>query len=128
MATPKLREYNGGAWTPARFRSFVTSALRTASQRWPPKFEALKDALEGRQVNKKTGKLANHYRCAACQELFVSSEVNVDHIKPVVDPKRGFRTWDEYVDRLFCERENFQVLCRPCHKEKTQKEKEQRKK
>lgn len=128
MATPKLREYNGGLWTPARFRSFVTSALRTASQRWPPKFEALKNALEGRKVNQKTGKLANHYRCAACDGLFVSSDVNVDHIKPVVDPKRGFKTWDEYIDRLFCELDNFQVLCRPCHKDKTQKEKEQRKK
>lgn len=128
MATTKLREYNGGLWTPARFRSFVTSALRTASQRWPPKFEALKQALEGKQVNQKTGKLANHYRCAACEGLFVSSDVNVDHIKPVVDPKKGFKTWDEYIDRLFCELSNFQVLCRPCHKEKTQKEKEQRKK
>ena len=124
----RMREYNSGQWTEARFKSFITSALRTATQRWPPKFEALKAAFVDRKVNKKTGKLAQHFSCASCKGEFVSKDVQVDHKKPVVDPKKGFQGWETYIDRLFCETENLQVLCVPCHKSKTASEKEQRKK
>ena len=126
MADSKKR--NGGEWTDSRFRSFVTSALRAASRRWPPKFKALKEAFVGRKTNKKTGKLAMHYKCAKCKKHFVAADVQVDHIKPVVDPKKGFLNWDEFINRMFCEIENLQVLCKPCHKVKTDKEKLERKK
>lgn len=119
---------NNGEWTEARFRSFVTSALRAASRRWPVKFKALKDAFIGRKTNSKTGKLAMHYKCAGCKKAFVASDVQVDHVKPVVDPVKGFLSWDVYVDNLFCELENLQILCKPCHKEKTAEEKLMRKK
>lgn len=119
---------NGGEWTEARFKSFVTSALRAASRRWPPKYKALKEAFVSRKVNAKTGKLAMHYKCAECKQLFVAADVNVDHIKPVVDPKKGFTTWDNFIERMFCEIKNLQVLCKPCHKIKTNQEKIERKK
>lgn len=123
-----MTKRNGGEWTDARFRSFVTSALRAASRRWPPKYKALKEAFVGRQVNAKTGKLAMHYRCAACQKLYVASDVQVDHILPVVDPKKGFVSWDDFINRIFCEIENLQVMCKLCHKIKTDQEKLERKK
>ena len=126
MADNKKR--NGGEWTDARFRSFVTSALRAASRRWPPKFKALKEAFIGRKTNKKTGKLAMHYKCAKCKKHFVATDVQVDHVLPVVDPKVGFVGWDSFIDRIFCEIENLQVLCKPCHKVKTEEEKAERKK
>ncbi len=126
MADNKKR--NGGEWTDARFRSFVTSALRAASRRWPPKFKALKEAFVGRKTNKKTGKLAMHYKCAKCKKHFVATDVQVDHVLPVVDPKVGFVGWDSFIDRIFCEIENLQVLCKPCHKVKTEEEKAERKK
>jgi 5-methylcytosine-specific restriction endonuclease McrA len=122
------KQRNGGEWTEARFKSFVTSALRAASRRWPPKYKALKAAFAGRQVNAKTGKLAMHYKCAKCKKLFVAADVQADHVKPVVDPAKGFVSWDVFIDRLFCEIENFQILCRNCHKDKTSNEKKQRNK
>jgi 5-methylcytosine-specific restriction endonuclease McrA len=124
----KRDSFNDGEWTAARFRSFVTGALRTATRRWPPKYKALKEAFTGRQTNAKTGKLAMHYRCAACSSEFVSGDVQVDHKKPAVDPAKGFVSWDVYVDRLYCEASNLQVLCKPCHAVKTAEEKKLRKK
>lgn len=121
------QKYNDSEWTAARFRSFVVSALRTATRRWPPKFKALKAAYIGRQVNKKTNKMAMHYSCAHCSRHFVAKDVQVDHIFPVVDPRTGFVDWETYISRLFCEKENLQVLCKPCHSEKTASEKLQRK-
>lgn len=122
------KKRNGGEWTEARFKSFVTSALRAASRRWPPKYKALKEAFIGKQVNAKTGKMAMHYKCAECKKLYVAADVQVDHILPVVDPKKGFVSWDSFIDRIFCEIENLQVMCKPCHKIKTDQEKLERKK
>ena len=122
------KKRNGGEWTDSRFRSFVTSALRAASRRWPPKFKALKEAFVGRKTNKKTGKLAMHYKCAKCKKHFVATDVQVDHVLPVVDPKVGFVSWDDFINRIFCEIENLQVMCKPCHKVKTEEEKLERKK
>ena len=123
----KERKYNCGEWTPARFRSFVVSALRTATRRWPPKFKALKEAYIGRKTNKKTNKLAMHYRCAHCRKEFIAADVQVDHVLPVVNPKTGFTSWEDYINAMFCEKENLQVLCKPCHSVKTQIEKQERK-
>jgi hypothetical protein len=52
----------------------------------------------------------------------------VDHISPVVDPKKGFVSWDVYITRMFCEIDGLQVMCKPCHKIKTAEEKLERKK
>jgi 5-methylcytosine-specific restriction endonuclease McrA len=64
-----------------------------------------------------------HYQCAACSVEFVSNDVQVDHTSPVVEPSKGFISWDVYVDRLFCEKDNLQVLCLNCHKKKSATEK-----
>jgi len=122
----KLR--NSGQWTEARFRSFVVSALRSASHRWPVKWRVLKDAEVGRQINKDTGKLALHYRCAQCSDVFTSKNIAVDHIDPVVDPKQGFVSWDVFIERLYVEMDKLQVLCKECHTKKTLLERKERKK
>jgi 5-methylcytosine-specific restriction endonuclease McrA len=121
------RLYNCGEWTPSRFRSFVTSALRTATRRWPPKFKVLKEANVGRKLNKATNKQALHYQCAHCKKHFIAKDIQVDHIFPVVSPTDGFISWDVYIDRMFCEKNNLQVLCKTCHSVKTSLEKEERK-
>jgi len=122
----KRELFNEGEWTAARFRGFVVAALRTATRRWEPKYKALIEAEVGRRVNKTTNKLAKHYRCNHCKEVFPAKEVQVDHINPVVCPVTGFENWDVFINRLFCEKENLQVLCKECHKIKTQQEKKER--
>lgn len=117
---------NGGRWTEARYKSFVVSALRAAFRRWPPKFNVLKNAATERRTNPKTGKLAMHYVCAACKKEFPLKEVQVDHRSPVVDPKVGFVDWSTFIERLYVEAKKLQVLCKPCHKKKTNKEKARR--
>lgn len=116
---------NGGKWTESRYQSFVKSVLRSGSRKWPPKFETLNSAKRGKQVNAKTGRLAEHYECAECHKLFPAKDVQCDHIKPVV-PVTGFETWDNVIENLFCEEDNLQVLCKPCHKLKCQEERQER--
>jgi len=110
-------------WTPARKHAFIVSVLRSGTRRWPPKFETLNAAKTDKKRNTRTNRIAQHFRCAICGSDVPSSEIQVDHIKPVVDPKKGFTTWDTYIKRLFCEKNNLQAVCKPCHKIKTKEEK-----
>ena len=95
--------------------TFVKGTLRRASFHWKARDEAKSNARVER------GK----YKCASCGELFGPKEIALDHIYPVVDPKAGFTNFDDYIKRLFCEAEGFQVLCDgpgSCHDAKTQME------
>lgn len=115
----KRTQFNNGEWTEGRFNSFVTSILRSGSRRWGPKYQTLNSAKTEKKVNIKSGRLAQHFLCAECQEEYVAKDVQVDHIKPIGKDK----TWDEFIHGLYCEPDNLQVLCVPCHKIKTTKEK-----
>ena len=114
-------------WTEGRKKSFITSILRGGFRKYPPKYVTLKDAFVGKKKNEKTGRIGSHYKCAKCKGVFPTKEVQIDHIKPVVDPKVGFIGWDIFIERLFCVSSNLQVLCLDCHTVKTIKEKMLRK-
>lgn len=109
-------------WTPAKFKGWIISLLRKGTLRYPPRNEVLKEAKTEKRVNIKSGRLAQHYRCAGCQGEFPMSMMAVDHINPVVGVE-GFTTWDDYINRMFCAKENLQCLCKDCHDAKTAVEK-----
>lgn len=110
--------FNGGKWTKGRFDSFVTSLLRSGSRRWEPKYTCLNEAKTEKKINKATGRVAQHFLCNSCKQDFPAKDVQVDHI----DPIGKNRSWDEFINRLFCELSNLQVLCKACHSEKTKRE------
>jgi len=114
----KREVWNGSQWTQGRFNSFITSLLRSGSRRWPPKYQALANARTDKRVNPASGRIAQHFKCNHCGGEFVAKSVQVDHIKPMGKD----RTWDDFINELFCETDNLQVLCVPCHKIKSQQE------
>lgn len=63
------------------------------------------------------------YLCNSCLRLFNSNEIEVDHVNPVVHYNETFAdlTISQLVTRYF--QSDLQVLCKSCHKEKTDKEK-----
>lgn len=105
------RTRNGGTWTEARYFGFIRSSLRSAFTKWGPKHEA-----------KKLAKVAyNKYECAHCHEFFGSKDTEVDHKVPA----GSLKTYDDlpgFVERMFCEVDGFQVLCKECHQAKTNEE------
>jgi 5-methylcytosine-specific restriction endonuclease McrA len=120
-------ERNSGQWSEGRYRSFITSTLRSGARRWPPKYLTLNEAKTEKKINTKTGRIAQHYTCNGCLGEFTAKDVQVDHIEPVVDPVKGFISWDVFIERLFCEKENLQVLCKSCHLLKSNLEKKEKK-
>lgn len=116
--------FNGGDWTESRFNSFIKGGLRSISKRWGPRYQCLNNAEIGKKINVKTGRLAKHYTCNCCKGEFVAADVQVDHISPIIDPEIGFESWDSIIHNMFCEADNLQVLCKTCHADKSNKERQ----
>jgi ribosomal protein S26 len=100
--------------------------LRSASQRWPARYQTLNDAYIGQKINKESGRIAKHFTCSKCKEAFPQKSVEVNHIIPVV-PVTGFDDWNGVIERMFCEKEHLEVVCKVCHKIITQQERDERK-
>ena len=124
-----MSQRNGGNWTEARFNSFIKSALRNASMKWPPKNNVKKSARIERGVYMCAGYKCDPHPTTASlppkpgNKRRINNAV-VDHIDPIIDPATGFVSWDSTINRMFCEAEGLQVLCHDCHTHKTQDEKE----
>ena len=114
------------SWTEGRLRTFITSTLRGGFRKYPPKYETLKAASVGKKINVKTNRMAEHFTCNMCKGEFPAKEVQVDHVEPVVCPFTGFIDWNTFINRLFCDGGNLQVLCSPCHDIKTAEERIER--
>ena len=113
----------GKTWTEARYFSFIRSCLRAGMMRYPAKQQTLKKAE--RTV---TGKRHRYeYHCATCKEWFQRKLVEVDHKVPAGTLKT-FDDLPRFVSNLYCEPDDMQVLCKPCHQSKTNDEREARKK
>ncbi len=121
------RQYNSGKWTQSRFNSFIKSTLRSGSVRWEPRYTCLNNAFRVVKINEKTGRMAKHFECAHCHMLFPQKEIEINHILPVV-PIEGFDSWDKVIERMFCEIDGLEALCKPCHKLTTGQENILRKK
>lgn len=94
-------------------KAFAVATLRRASYRWPGRFNSLKNAKTGR----------NQYKCAMCPPEVVHPKKNIqlDHKDPVV-PVSGWDGFDGFIDRLLCDENQYQVLCRAHHEDKTKNE------
>jgi len=115
---------NSGKWTQARFHSFIMSALRRAQ--WPVKYEAIKTAYVKDGINPKSGRPCKLHLCPVCKALFPQSAMQADHLIPVI-PTTGFDSWDGVIERLYCELDGYEPLCKQCHKTRTKTQNEERK-
>lgn len=79
-------------------------------------------------MKKEANRGYGQYECAICHEIVAPTiregrrkvtNIFVDHIAPIIDPQTGFVSWDETINRMFCEKDNLQLLCGSCHDKKT---------
>jgi len=103
-----------GAVRRAFSRSPIVREVLFAGRREIPKYN--KDGTRAK-------KDSVQYQCNCCKEWVGSTYVAVDHIEPVIDNDIGFQDWNTFITRLFCEKDNLQILCDPCHTAKSNQEK-----
>lgn len=67
-------------------------------------------------------------KCQECGKMEAKSNVQIDHSEPVVPVNRSFEemSFDELVDRMWCEEKGLSILCKPCHAIKTKAENKER--
>ena len=115
---PKTR--NACTMTESAFWSFIRSALRQKSRWWKPITEC---KMKARRAYKGSNKRQKYeYQCNECKGWFAEKQINVDHIIPAGSLNCA-QDLPGFVERLFCEQENLQVLCTSCHDKKTKLEK-----
>jgi 5-methylcytosine-specific restriction endonuclease McrA len=112
-------------------KNWIVKVLRDISYKRPE----YKEAKDKMRIDVGT------YRCEICQCLMYEgtsdkrfnefrlkySELKrqkpqLDHKDPVVDISKGWEGFDLYIERLFCDTEGLQVLCKECHDIKSAKE------
>lgn len=96
---------------PFSIKNFAIATLRRSSYRLRARTDALKEAKTAR----------NCYTCCKCKNTFGRKDIQMDHKIPVV-PLNGWVSFDSFIERLYVEKDGFQVMCRICHKEKTKGE------
>lgn len=100
----------------------IVAALRLLHRQWHPKKEARKrDTVKVQVGTFKNGKpkYLNKCKCAECGTLIPPKETNMDHLDPVVSVEDGFQDWNTFIDRMFVSSDEYQTLCKPCHKVKS---------
>lgn len=113
------RTKGGETLTEAQFWGGIRSALRQKSRFWWKPIQATKNAA--RRAYRGSNKRQKwEYQCAECKDWFQGKEVQVDHLVEAGSLKCG-ADLEGFVERLFCEQEGLQVLCKGCHQPKTNK-------
>lgn len=120
-ASKVVKTRNAGTMTESAFWSFIRSALRQKSRWWKPITECKMKARRAYKGPNKRQKF--EYQCNTCKLWFPEKKINVDHMVPAGSLNTG-QDLPGFVERLFCEQENLQVLCETCHDKKTKLEKQ----
>ena len=112
-----------GTMTESAFWSFIRSALRQKSRFWKPITEC---KLAARRLYKGVNKRQKYeYQCNVCKNWFIEKKINVDHINPA-GSLNSSQDLPSFIERLFCEVDNLQVLCEKCHDKKTKADKHEK--
>lgn len=106
-----------GTMSESAYFSRIRSILRRGFMYWKPMMDALKASSRQYKGENKLQKL--EYQCSQCGQWYKRKEVNIDHIEDCGE-LRSYEDIVPFIQRLTKEGvENFQVLCKTCHQEKT---------
>lgn len=104
----------------------IRGALRRAFSRSPIVQEVMAESRrEMPRYNKDGSRHKKNWvqrQCQVCDQWVSTSKMAVDHKIPVISIEHGKQDWNEFVDRLWCAKENLQRICDPCHDKKTHEE------
>jgi len=101
--------------TESAYWSWISRLLRRGSFLWAP-YKTVRERSR-RPYTGPNKKYKWEYQCNSCKRWFTGSEIEIDHIVPcgTFDKQHA----GEFIEKLFCEEEHLQVLCKTCHKNKT---------
>lgn len=109
-------------------RNLLKGAIRRVFSRSELRRRALDAALVKDYSDPSRKRVTRWGRCAACNKLEPLYLLEIDHTEPLIplDSSLEEMTWDEVVNRAWCDQRLLQAICKPCHKLKNSGEMKQR--
>lgn len=105
--------------TEAQFFSWIRSHARKLSIKWKPRTNFLKEnrmPYVGPNRRAKWG-----YRCRNCLGFFIRKDIEVNHLIACGSIK-CFEDIGGFYERLLCEKDGYEILCKGCHRKTTNKQ------
>jgi hypothetical protein len=102
--------------TEAGYWNWICTGLRSRSIYWKPINEVKKEAR--RKYEGSSAKQLWEYQCNICKQWKKGVDCQVDHKIEVGTFNK--ETAGEFIEKLFCEKDSLQLLCKDCHQAKTQ--------
>lgn len=108
-------------------RNLLKGAIRRVFSRSELRKKVI-DAAKVEHSDPKRPRVSKWSRCAVCEQIEAQYRMSVDHIDPIipVDTALERMTWNTVIDRTWCEENNLQAICPPCHTQKSRLETKQR--
>lgn len=102
-------------------RNLIKGAVRRVFGRSDLRRKILEDGIIKGHIDLKRKAVKFWVKCEACGELEAKSNIQIDHLVPVVPTDSSFEdmSLDELVDRMWCVESNLKRTCKPCHVKKT---------
>lgn len=112
----------------AKDRGLIKGAINRAFARSELHKQVLQ-AASIHHIDEDRPRVKNWVKCAVCKRPEAKSYMAVDHIIPKIplDSALDRMSWDELIDRTWCELSNLQAICPTCHDAKTKAETQIRK-
>lgn len=111
-------------------RGLIKGALRRVFSRSELRRQALDKALVKDYHDPSRKRVTRWGRCSECQKLEPLYLLEIDHRLPVVPIGMTLEEmeWDQVIDGIWCNEDNLQAVCKPCHKLKSKLEGQERRK
>jgi 5-methylcytosine-specific restriction endonuclease McrA len=105
-------------------QNLVKGALRRVFSRSELRKEALQLSRLDGYHNAERPRVTRWSRCPDCGEPTPTYLMEVDHVIPLVGITESLDdlTWDEVVNRLWCDIKNLRAICKLCHRRKSKAE------
>jgi len=104
-------------------RGLIKGALRRVFSRSELRRMAIDDSRVEHQDPERP-RVKKWSKCPECKQFIPTYQMEVDHRVPVIPTDRSLEemTWNELVERIFCDVTNLTALCKPCHNRKSKQE------
>ncbi len=105
-------------------RNLLKGAIRRVFSRSELRRQALDKAVVKEYSDPNRKRVTRWGKCAICSKLEPAYLLEVDHLIPVVPENSSLEqmTWDELVNRVWCDEDKLQAVCKTCHKAKSKEE------
>lgn len=109
-------------------RNLLKGAIRRVFSRSDLRRAAIEEAIIEGYFDKTRLRVKKWGKCAGCSYPTPKSYLVVDHIEPIIPLDKSLEemSWDEVINRIWCNGSNLQALCESCHDVKTKEENRKR--